>query len=84
MHSCPPDNWRSIGGEWDPGSNISDDGHSFFYHKWYATVVFAKMSYLLIVHCCHWQHDGCNAYSLSGVLVVDEDRMRHPAPLFCG
>ena len=40
MHSCPPDNWRSVGGEWDPGSNISDDGHSFFYHKWYALVTF--------------------------------------------
>jgi len=32
--SCPPDNWREVAGEWDPGSDTPDDGRSFFYHKW--------------------------------------------------
>jgi len=43
MHTCPPDDWQSIGEEWDPGSSIANDGRSFFYHKWSVTVMFVVL-----------------------------------------
>ena len=58
VHSCPPADWRVVGANWDPSSDVPDDGRSFFYHKWYVSIRLSKINY----HLCTFaslMHKSC-------------------------